>query len=48
MKALHDAYGACRALASEMAFLITEVCVPISLLAECVVATQKNIADNGC
>lgn len=46
-KARHDAYWACRALAPGKDVLSTDVCVPISRLAECVVATQQDIADNG-
>ena len=46
-KARHDAYWACRALAPEMAALSTDVCVPISRLAECVVETQADIEAHG-
>ncbi|MCS4241239.1 (R,R)-butanediol dehydrogenase/meso-butanediol dehydrogenase/diacetyl reductase/D-lactate dehydrogenase (cytochrome) [Rhizobium sp. BIGb0125] len=46
-KARHDAYWACRALAPQLDALSTDVCVPISRLADCVVETQKDIAENG-
>lgn len=46
-KARHDAYWACRALAPELAALSTDVCVPISRLAECVVETQADIEAHG-
>ncbi len=46
-KARHNAYWASRALAPELAALSTDVCVPISRLAECVAATQADIRENG-
>ncbi|MBX9470023.1 MAG: FAD-binding protein [Rhizobium sp.] len=46
-KARHNAYWASRALAPELAALSTDVCVPISRLAECVAATQADIRDEG-
>lgn len=46
-KARHNAYWASRALAPELAALSTDVCVPISRLAECVAATQADIQENG-
>jgi D-lactate dehydrogenase (cytochrome) len=46
-KARHNAYWASRALAPELAALSTDVCVPISRLAECVAATQADIHENG-
>jgi len=46
-KARHDAYWACRALAPELAALSTDVCVPISRLAECVAETQADIDAHG-
>lgn len=46
-KARHDAYWASRALAPHLDGLSTDVCVPISRFADCVVETQKDIADNG-
>jgi D-lactate dehydrogenase (cytochrome) len=46
-KARHDAYWACRALAPGLAALSTDVCVPISRLAECVVETQADIEAHG-
>jgi D-lactate dehydrogenase (cytochrome) len=46
-KARHDAYWACRALRPDLAALSTDVCVPISRLAECVVETQADIEAHG-
>jgi D-lactate dehydrogenase (cytochrome) len=46
-KARHNAYWASRALAPELAALSTDVCVPISRLAECVSATQADIREQG-
>ncbi|MGV1949787.1 FAD-binding oxidoreductase [Agrobacterium vitis] len=46
-KARHNAYWAGRALAPELAGLSTDVCVPISRLAECVAETQADIAETG-
>jgi len=46
-KARHNAYWASRALAPELAALSTDVCVPISRLAECVAATQADIREEG-
>jgi len=46
-KARHDAYWASRALAPHLSGLSTDVCVPISRLAEAVVATQEDIAEHG-
>jgi D-lactate dehydrogenase (cytochrome) len=46
-KARHNAYWASRALAPELAALSTDVCVPISRLAECVAATQADIREHG-
>jgi D-lactate dehydrogenase (cytochrome) len=46
-KARHDAYWAARALSPEMAALSTDVCVPISRLAECMVETQADIEKHG-
>lgn len=45
-KARHDAYWASKALAPHLDALSTDVCVPISLFAECVTATQQDIIDN--
>ncbi len=45
-KARHDAYWASRALAPHLNGLSTDVCVPISRLADCVVATQEDIAEH--
>ena len=46
-KARHDAYWASRALAPHLDGLSTDVCVPISRFADCVVETQQDIAENG-
>ena len=46
-KARHDAYWAMKAAAPGMSALSTDVCVPISRLAQCVTETQQDIADNG-
>jgi D-lactate dehydrogenase (cytochrome) len=46
-KARHDAYWASRALAPELAALSTDVCVPISRLADCVAETQADIEAHG-
>lgn len=42
-KARHDAYYASRALRPEHAILTTDVCVPISRLAECVMAARADV-----
>ncbi|MBR0555148.1 FAD-binding protein [Ciceribacter sp. L1K23] len=46
-KARHNAYWAGRALAPELAGLSTDVCVPISRLADCVAETQADIVETG-
>ncbi|MFS8145540.1 FAD-binding oxidoreductase [Rhizobium sp. BR 249] len=46
-KARHDAYWASRALAPGLAALSTDVCVPISRLADCVSETQADIEEHG-
>ena len=46
-KARHDAYWALRAARPGTQALSTDVCVPISRLAECVVATERDIAAAG-
>jgi D-lactate dehydrogenase (cytochrome) len=46
-QARHDAYWAARALRPGTQALATDVCVPISRLAECVTATQRDIAELG-
>ncbi|WP_454746277.1 FAD-binding oxidoreductase [Ciceribacter selenitireducens] len=46
-KARHNAYWAGRALAPELNGLSTDVCVPISMLADCVAETQTDIRDSG-
>ncbi|WP_174800571.1 FAD-binding oxidoreductase [Martelella limonii] len=46
-KARHNAYWASRALEPELEGLSTDVCVPISRLADCVSETQKDIAAEG-
>ena len=45
--ARHRAYDAARALVPGSAGMTTDVCVPISALADCVEATQADIADRG-
>jgi D-lactate dehydrogenase (cytochrome) len=45
--ARHNAYWAGRALAPGLDGLSTDVCVPISRLADCVVETQSDIASEG-
>jgi D-lactate dehydrogenase (cytochrome) len=45
-QARHDAYWAGRGLRPGAQAIATDVCVPISRLAECVVATQRDIADS--
>jgi D-lactate dehydrogenase (cytochrome) len=45
--ARHNAYWAGRALAPQLDGLSTDVCVPISRLAECVTETQEDIAREG-
>lgn len=46
-KARHNAYWAGRALAPQLNGLSTDVCVPISKLADCLEATQADIAETG-
>jgi D-lactate dehydrogenase (cytochrome) len=46
-QARHDAYWAARGLRANAQAIATDVCVPISRLAECVVATQRDIAASG-
>src|SRR5215213_10295358 len=46
-QARHDAYWAGRTLAPGKQALASDVCVPISRLAECVVETQQDIAVSG-
>jgi D-lactate dehydrogenase (cytochrome) len=46
-KARHDAYWAIKAVWPGKDTFATDVCVPISRLAECVVETQKDIAESG-
>ena len=45
-QARHDAYWAGRSLRTGVQAIATDVCVPISRLAECVTATQSDIATN--
>jgi len=45
-QARHDAYWSGRALRPGAAAVATDVCVPISRLADCVVATQRDIAES--
>jgi D-lactate dehydrogenase (cytochrome) len=44
-QARHDAYWAGRGLRPGAQALASDVCVPISRLAECVIATQQDVAD---
>jgi D-lactate dehydrogenase (cytochrome) len=46
-QARHDAYWAARGLRPGAQAFATDVCVPISRLAECVTATQREIAELG-
>jgi D-lactate dehydrogenase (cytochrome) len=46
-QARHDAYWAGRGLRPGVQAIATDVCVPISRLAECVTATQRDIAAHG-
>ena len=46
-QARHDAAYACRALRQNCEFMATDVCVPISNLAECIKLTQQDINDSG-
>src|SRR3954454_24048333 len=46
-QARHDAYWACRGLRPGTVAIATDVCVPISRLAACVVETQADIAQTG-
>ncbi|SMC58387.1 FAD-linked oxidase C-terminal domain-containing protein [Rhizobium sp. RU36D] len=46
-KARHNAYWAGRALAPDLNGLSTDVCVPISRLADCVSETQADVRDSG-
>jgi D-lactate dehydrogenase (cytochrome) len=46
-QARHDAYWASRVLRPGAQALATDVCVPISRLAECVAATQRDVAEFG-
>ena len=45
-QARHDAYWACIGLRPGAKAFATDVCVPISRLAECVAETQRDIAEN--
>jgi D-lactate dehydrogenase (cytochrome) len=45
-QARHDSYWSGRALRPGTAAVATDVCVPISRLAQCVVETQRDIADS--
>ncbi|MGH6760032.1 MAG: FAD-binding oxidoreductase [Phyllobacterium sp.] len=45
--ARHNAYFACVALKPGMKSLATDACVPISRLAECIAATEKDIEESG-
>ena len=46
-QARHDAYWAVLQPAPGKKVIVSDICVPISRLAQCIVATQKDIADNG-
>ena len=46
-RARHRAYEAARALRPGSAGLTTDVCVPISALADCIAAAQADIAEHG-
>ncbi len=46
-KARHDAYHAAKALRPGSQAVATDVCVPISRLAECIVETERDIAEIG-
>ena len=46
-KARHDIFWALRSFRVGAKVVVTDVCVPISRLAECVVATQRDIAATG-
>ena len=46
-KARHDVFWALRSFRAGAKVVVTDVCVPISRLAECVVATQQDIAATG-
>jgi D-lactate dehydrogenase (cytochrome) len=45
-QARHDAYWAARALRPGAQAIATDVCVPISRLADCVAETQRDVADS--
>ena len=45
-QARHDAYWACIGLRPGAKAFATDVCVPLSRLAECVIETQRDIAEN--
>jgi D-lactate dehydrogenase (cytochrome) len=45
-QARHDSYWAARSLRPGAAAVATDVCVPISQLAHCVIETQRDIADS--
>ena len=46
-KARHDAYFAAKSLAPTLSALTTDVCVPISRLADCILGTKKDADDQG-
>lgn len=46
-QARHDAAPACRAMKANGKYLATDVCVPISRLADCIEATQVDLAASG-
>ena len=46
-QARHDAYFACLQLRPGSRAIATDVCVPLSRLTECIVATQADVAEHG-
>lgn len=46
-KARHDAYYACLALAPGKRGMVTDACVPLSRLTECIEATRSDIEEHG-
>ncbi|MFG6138252.1 FAD-binding oxidoreductase [Halomonas sp. B23F22_10] len=46
-QARHDAAYAAKALRPGMEFLATDICVPISRLAECIEATRQDVSESG-
>ena len=46
-QARHDAYYSAKALRTDCGVMSTDVCVPISQLTDCIIATRKDIDDLG-